>query len=124
MIDVKELRIGNWVMNQSGNFKNIPVREPCQINMDDFAWVDLYLPIPLTEEILLKCGFDKHPIEFEFLTEPIWKNKFIELWEVGGDPNQYQVAIIGKMIPMIIRSVHQLQNLYYCLTGKELTYTP
>lgn len=71
-------------------------------------------PIQLTEEILLKCGFEKNGIRYS-------KND-IYLWI---DENKIVFAIAelksktGKYLE--IESFHQLQNLYFALTGEELT---
>lgn len=51
MIDRKELREGNYVLS--------PISEICKIKISDIYQgfnVDCY-PVPITEEILLKCGF-------------------------------------------------------------------
>ena len=66
-------------------------------------------PIPLTEEWLIKFGFEKQNAMFyEF--------------------NKHQIRLIGDEVPYWIDSsyitnikhVHQLQNLYFALTGEEL----
>jgi hypothetical protein len=74
-------------------------------------------PIPLTKEILEKCGFEKH-------------RKYI------GGTGSYDVYINGKIqflqpspnghlqLPFYeskIDSLHELQNLYKALTNEELT---
>jgi len=67
-------------------------------------------PIPLTEEWLLK---------FEFIKT--YENPFIEYeWSLG----EFQISnefesYLGKYGD-VIKSVHQLQNLYFALTGEEL----
>jgi hypothetical protein len=71
-------------------------------------------PIPLTEEWLMKFGFYKD-INGMFLAgvfELSWmEDDFIK--------NQYTLRI-AKGICLKIKYVHQLQNLYFALTGKEL----
>jgi hypothetical protein len=67
-------------------------------------------PIPLTEEWLLKFGFLKN------LTS--WTN-----WEKPNNTKEVRLIIQGKYLfynGRIIEHVHQLQNLYYSLTGEEL----
>jgi len=74
-------------------------------------------PIPLTPEILEKCGFYKSKTEWIKRTE---EDPFIiEFFEftkafhyTGGEG--VRLGIGGKYL-------HQLQNLYFALTGDELT---
>ncbi len=74
-------------------------------------------PIPLTEEILLKCGFKKIEPEgwYRKVTE---REASMELF--NGSPFHYAD---GNFSPDI-NYLHQLQNLYYSLTGEELTFNP
>lgn len=99
-----ELRIGNWVFNG----QNIQVT-PKQIEWFSEGVYDL-LPIELTEEWLLKFGFSK------------WKNKnnFSK-----GSFIVYTLSKKGfhygrKSLRVELKYVHQLQNLYFALTGEEL----
>ena len=72
-------------------------------------------PIPLTEEWLLKLGFKK--------TE--WDNFNSYRLMIGN--NDYTIVLysdgnceVGDIITCKIEYVHQLQNLYFALTGEEL----
>ena len=102
MIQANELRIGNWVYSQM-------IDGPFQISNLTTDYDPLCKPIPLTEEILLKCGFSS-PIN-GWYTSP---NKTLEFGFNGE----------GKLILMDwfleITSLHQLQNLYFALTNTEL----
>ena len=68
-------------------------------------------PIPLNKEWLLKFGFEKDNelnfVKFSFKVH-FWSNY-----------NSYMYGWIGGNIE--IKYVHQLQNLYFALTGEELT---
>ena len=68
-------------------------------------------PIQLTEEWLLKFGFEKDNelnfVKFSFKVH-FWSNY-----------NSYMYGWIGGNIE--IKYVHQLQNIYFALTGQELT---
>jgi hypothetical protein len=76
-------------------------------------------PIPLTEEILLKAGFKEVDTDLclrlfndSTLHKPVlhWQNdRFVYLRTWGHRLEITKVA-----------SIHQLQNLYFALTGKEL----
>ena len=74
--------------------------------------IDAFQPIPLTEEILLKCGFIIDSINnFEKYPFTIQKsNHYVTdfLFYKNGDSG------------VVIKYLHQLQNLYFALTGKEL----
>ncbi len=118
----KELRIGNWVM---GN-------EPFQMEFDDFRLSAMYEKIrgvsrfdsiPLTEEWLLKFGFVKYDVfddkGFE-INNMILNNSYDK--ECDGwcfyDGNIASCNNMNFKNP--IKHVHQLQNLYFALTGEEL----
>ncbi len=116
MLKASELRIGNLVMFDK--------------ELIDLGWINLkdlsnelpitnalYKPIQLTEEWLVKFGFETnnwtdngHPIYYGW-------NKSGFLLE-GKLPN---LSLDGSNNELIIKHVHQLQNLYFSLTGKELT---
>lgn len=73
--------------------------------------LDKIHPIPLTEEWLLRFGFEKK------------SSDVFELYEYAIERNYDSVDFIfeGKII-RVIKYVHQLQNLYFALTGEELIY--
>ena len=109
-----ELRIGNWVDNGVGD--NYIIDTSWFMDILNFAQVnnlstDLK-PIPLTEEWLIKFGGDctimeGYPVYF--------LNPFsIEFYELEC------VFHIGNS-STTIKYVHQLQNIYFALTGEELT---
>ena len=119
MIQAKDLRIGNYVVfSEDGTiFKVIEISEKGLgiENRQEITWIEMetFDPIPLTEEILLKCGFEKKG-------KRIFKGWFY-LWEENG----LIVFALAEMHDEIgcylsIKSVHQLQNLYWCLCGEEL----
>lgn len=112
MIQANELRIGNLVNmtcdNASFNAR-IYVGDFMDINMG-YKLVD---PIPLTEEWLLKFGF----IE----SETCFKKGFLmfRFYESG-----LFIPNIGSVEMKEVKYVHQLQNLYFALTGSELVLKP
>jgi len=69
-----------------------------------------YQPIPITEEWLLKFGFKKHLTED---TYPTFAKNMLN-WNDG------ILYLIGYGFINHIKYVHQLQNLYFALTGTEL----
>jgi hypothetical protein len=107
-----ELRLGNWISFDGKQFKCKPFDIK---NIYDGAKTK-YEPIPLTEEWLLKFGFEKDDVGWV-----INMNKETQL--ASGDEDS--VWYIGSSIywgevPQNIKHVHTLQNLYFALTGEEL----
>jgi len=103
-----ELRLGNYVYHESSTCKLETVLA--------FEDVEEYNPIPLTEEWLLKLNFIPHttrsnPGEFTIY----YKNEFTynpcSGWWLFGK------SLKGKVV---LEHVHQLQNLFFALTGEEL----
>jgi hypothetical protein len=66
-------------------------------------------PIPLTEEWLVKFGFKKDEYYNAIVKQPI---------ELHVQDNIYWCDILWNS--MEIKHVHQLQNLFFALTGEEL----
>jgi hypothetical protein len=109
-----ELRIGNWVQ-----FRH--TEKPVRITLGDFVreyndeHLEDYEPIPLTEEWLIKFGFD-----FDGYCS-YWKSE-IELTKDTMDEHFQSFNNVGSgLCQKEIKYVHQLQNLYFALTGEELT---
>lgn len=129
IMDARELRIGNWYKNKSNDVKLMYQ----QITyFEDAHYVSVYCePIPITEEWLLRFGFEKiQEGFFESFVIKYWNNiKTVEskiklsLECLGdGETGIYYIAIwIGADSVVHLYYVHQLQNLYFALTGKDLT---
>ena len=127
-MNVNELRIGNYITTSYRGFKIFLITE---INkgtvsfdslVDNFSSYTIYpyvKPIPLTEEILLKCGFKKREYSTAdkwFIGEnPITYDWMFELTWINGDSSPFFKNGFHK-----INYLHQLQNLYFILTGEEL----
>ena len=137
MIDTNELRIGNFVstngkpMNTSnkGIYKVLAIdsRDSFEelkgcvtITCDDprykdvGAWCQYLEPIPLTPELLEKCGFeyDNGKECWEMDGECIDIN--IHPKEIGIEVDYWENSLIK------CKYLHQLQNMYYAITGEEL----
>lgn len=127
MIQANELMIGSWVRHkpvwsyrQEGQeYKEFDFQwtetdwyaeGDCRISFDDIE------PIPITEEWLLKLGFEKDGYNvdktFYFEKDVIRINNYEGYFL--DNPNE----IVGKRL--FIKYVHQLQNLYFALTQNEL----
>lgn len=118
MIQANELRIGNWI-----RYKEIPTIV-LGINALDQKYLDpdgdIYdlkqcYPIPLTEEILLKCVFEKSSDGEHFF---IGHFGFCLVYD--GQDYCVKPRIIDDLVIAYCKNLHQLQNLYFALTGKEL----
>lgn len=127
-MEAKELRIGNWVKcypeyNHNGDEKydevdiNIAHISDIVTKSKEF----FYQPIPLTEQWLIDFGFDCNYCGWSgwYNIEDIIIRKtvtgcFFPMTLIAGTNFEHQS--IGSQI----HYVHQLQNLYYALTGEEL----
>lgn len=113
MINAHELRIGNIVLYK-GKETYILLDDLVDITVSPEA-INYYEPIPLTEELLLKCGVDNgYTIDIKCKRKKI---SFSWSYRVVSSGKRY--AFICKKYPHI-KYLHQLQNLYFVLTGKEL----
>ena len=126
MIKANELRIGNKLnfLGDVVTFKNIT-----EIREDGIFWIKTFepkiesknfhfKPIEITEEWLLKFGFKKRKNRHLFH----WENK-IAISEYKDEFENFFYPKTGYDIRFSneIKYVHQLQNLYFALTGAELT---
>ena len=116
MMEEKDLRIGNYVILGvtmsvlddahiivAADFKYI--KSLCLVGLD---------PIPLTEEWLIKFGFE------------LWHENFQDQYRIDGFPLLLRISKTGCVCSgheYTIKKlfVHELQNLYFALTGEELT---
>lgn len=125
----EELRIGNYVLSPRGIERVSAIGAPIDVMFSDNAGYELkYLsPIPLTEELLLRCGFEvkiEHDVckRYHIGENPITKDWYVSLvWIIEpksvGMPDYPFYSNGGHLI----KYLHQLQNLYFALTGEELT---
>ena len=138
MINIKELRIGNLVSTNGKpcNTKEKGIYEILSIDnlkeyknylggvhitndlkYDDyytFSFCDFLEPIILTDGILLKCGFtfkDNAYYSPEYCNGNILK--------IMGFDGNYRFSF-NVFFTVHIKYLHQFQNIYYALTGKEL----
>lgn len=131
MIDPKELRIGNLVKcSKDALFNHSNKRAICQLSsiaypsFCDVRLVDLkgiYIMdkhdrlehIPLTEEWMVKFGF-------ELEKECLFNFKGFRVWVTDDESGDIGFYHINSETLRYFGSVHQLQNYYFALTGKEL----
>ena len=121
MIQPNELRLGNCVQTPLGDI--MIVTQLGHQDNKDFIGASQYKngelvgfgmngfkPIELTPEILEKCGFE---------TPFIMKDSVKYLDGVMIDLHNGKILLRDNHM-IEIKYLHQLQNLYYALTGKEL----
>ena len=128
---VNELRIGNWVECKACFITlRLRVDEIVKVNCDYSirmspdgihhieSLVDRLNPIPLTEDILTKLGFDKDEDGYKGCIELSYGNTLLGY----PDDNELYLSINSAEygIGQSIRYLHQLQNIYFDLIGKEL----
>lgn len=81
---------------------------------------DEFEPIPLTEEWLLKFGFEKMSTN-EYWFGIIAKGKILHI-SLSGNVEIMGLNFNSIRLGDICKYVHQLQNLYFALTGEELKF--
>ena len=134
-----ELRIGNYVQSDGDivaingfsplfHLERCNTDEGCNLLIDiinndgtiNLGWeceIKDANPIPITDEWLLKLGFTKpndcwyHFIDF---------NDDFDSFKISFSDDLKTYFLVGYLSKHI-QYVHQLQNLYFALTGKELT---
>ena len=144
-MEAKELRIGNLIEFLG---KVVFVEGLNKLtNRNDLVWIQTkgnveyksfhFKPIPLTEQWLLDFGFEKSGGDCRILFEnnfalscfPEYDDKtdkdgftFIAeqyLWDGGLSESEKRLSD-SSWFPIVTLYVHQLQNLYFALTGTEL----
>lgn len=121
MIRPEELRIGNWVYNPAirANMQVYPMMIPQLHRIVSEGGQPNIEPIPLTPEILEKCGFSSvKQIDDTGLTQYRRKSIYFETFNSKIKWSGIAVGDEGVMIDL--NHLHQLQNLFYALTGEEL----
>jgi hypothetical protein len=120
MIKANELRIGNLVYESSDGI-GFDIFEITCINSftktvidksDTISQLDYLFGIPITEDWLLKFGFDRGIY---------WRKDWFEIQQSEDEfslyiPDNY----VGQEYGEPLKYVHQLMNLYFALTGTEL----
>lgn len=124
MISPQELRIGNNFShtNENGTF-NLQVEEIRSTGVITlwnggswFVSFDKLDPIPLTEYILLKCGFGG----VGFYENVYQKNNCRLHLGIKNSKDIFVYHQENNHLELEIIGLHQLQNIYFSLVGKEL----
>jgi hypothetical protein len=107
-----EVRLGNLV-----NYCNSERVLDAELFLQLLKYTTPFEPIPLTEEWLLKFGFDFY--------QNIGSRKFMNFGNLIIETNAHKDIPVyyteQRELICIIKYVHQLQNLYFALTSEDLT---
>ena len=132
MIDASELRIGNYILHKA-SVRILPVKYTLQhFELISKGFAKDIFPIALKPETLQKCAFLENkkyyglPEAREFvLTLPVMGNNKNEIYAyINSNKESYARATVNDLvISNNFYHVHQLQNLFYALMGKELEIT-
>lgn len=108
MIQANELRVGNWIdLGGQRNYYKVKDEEYGCLNLNG---------IPITKDILLKCGFRKdEDISYRWYFDFGWA--VIIAYDL--DDNCVRIGDSWDFSKVIY--VHELQNLIFALTKTELT---
>lgn len=130
MISCYELRIGNYVLAQNGlqriaminNKASLPGNTSIDVennpaeNHTNHTFANIR-PVPLTDDVLKQCGFVYHDyFKFWQLINGVGNNRS----EMDIDRDYNVLDFMRKPIVKTVSSLHQLQNVYFMLKGKEL----
>lgn len=139
MINIRELRIGNYVIwggrekpaIVNGVFIRKSPAKTENVLLLDKEYIETFedniQPVPLTTEMLLKCGFYEEKKNKTYIKEidgyiGYARLKFYAYIKADNTVDSIRVRQgqnhTGNTLNII--SIHQLQNLYFALTGQEL----
>jgi hypothetical protein len=120
MLDPREVRIGNWVIKVTGKDSldhSYLEYKPVAIDEHYYSWAKYCFPIKLTTEILSISNFSFKADNwiYTLFRDNIQDERLYLKWNLsmGWYLNFFK-------IPYKILYLHQLQNLIYAITGKEL----
>lgn len=132
MIAANELRIGNYVSDihsENGIWKIVSIGELTakygnyKSNVYSSKFENI-TPIPLTPEILYKCGFVKSKrVQGGFTIDGLEIDLDYITQDQDGYEFEYKFGLSDKWNIVHVKYLHQLQNIIHALTGKELNIT-
>jgi|JI10StandDraft_1071094.scaffolds.fasta_scaffold513867_2 hypothetical protein len=123
MINANELRIGNWVDGGLNGELFYQIKASDFLNTNFEITKPVYLTNKIIESIFkqdkiykYRYYLDSFVIHRTLVDFSLPENKENLCWQLSLDHAEY--------LRICIRYMHQLQNLYFALTGTELIYTP
>lgn len=122
MINANELRLGNFIKNtfSTDEYKIVERVEEFSIDTNDDMYlnVDHIDPIPITKEWLLRFGFEKDADQHRISYYTYGVDFIFDRIEYKD--GKWILLTIELQCNENIQYIHQLQNLYFALTGNEL----
>ena len=135
MINNKELMIGNYLKNKkTGEIVEVLEIYDTRISIGMKILINLkqmsvplsnYEPIPLTPEILEACGFEKEEDNYTMKVNEqlfVYYGGYERIVRLCFYDGNYSYPVHYKNAGNQFQYLHQLQNLFYSLTGEELTF--
>lgn len=123
-IQATQLRVGNLFrfistdsIEQVADIRTAGIKTP---TINNVLITDIE-PIPLNEDWLVKLGFTKERNSID--SADLFIKKDIVFVLTGEHYTVSWNSVTINLIPAKVKFVHELQNLFYCLTGTELTLT-
>jgi len=116
-MNANELRIGNYILDGKDVWE---VDNATIFTMVDHDEEWHYKPIPLTEEWLVRFGFNDYKDRFSLTNGCCDDDFWIEIVEEIKGVREKMFCLRYSKLNLHIEHVHQLQNLYFALTGQEL----
>lgn len=135
MINTSDLRIGNFILDDEGKLGRITAIDPSRDYLEDIVVFDIlgaYNPgewsagwscdfekvvgVPITEEWLKRFGFSED-------VPGVFVKGFLDLEQLLKDSPEWGVYVHEKGVGRLIKYIHQLQNIFHALTGKELIFS-
>lgn len=119
MISPKDIRSGNQLLtlNDKAEWNTVVMTWGGIKWCEDFneGFNDVHKPLPITPELLVKCGFYKSKeLHNTWIAEIIKAEVIIRIF-----PDQ--VVLINSIIPIELKGFHHLQNILWDMCQVELT---
>ena len=113
VMKLNEIRLGNKILHE-GKIYTVDAKMMYAFFSGKIDYdIDNFEPIPLTEEWLIeKMKFHKQNNQIY----SIGLKLFISWWNT----NSIEIDINGEVLIINCKYVHELQNIYFALTGEEL----
>ena len=116
MYETKDLRIGNYLARRDGSI--FPVTVDDIMNINKFPPYLRPIPVILSEELIIEMGGQQYPER-----KDLYKlDKFVLVMDEDGDVGIVTGNFVCELSLCHLKYVHQLQNLYFALTGEESIY--
>lgn len=137
-MEINELRIGNYVkhydpINGTNIYKVYRINDSGSVSLNDkgqlaSCTVEDIQPIELTDELLVKIGFEIQGRYRKFTSYELvirLSDSIVRIVYIVYNDGNPTIEIItfnehNEYRNKDIKYLHQLQNVYYCLTGQEL----